>query len=94
MRDDTQAMLRTIINSQSSFRQEVLGKIDKLDIKVDKLDEKLSGRIDSVEENLTRRLDKIGKQLAYLEDDTPTREEFNQLEERVEKTEQKVTTSL
>lgn len=63
--DNTQQMLRTIINGQSSFRQDVLSKIDQLD-------NKLTGRIDSVEKNLTKRIDKIGKQIAYLEDDTPT----------------------
>ena len=35
----------------------------------------LSRKIDKVEKRLTERLDKIGGQLAYLEDDTPTREE-------------------
>ena len=96
--DDTQKMLRAIINGQSNFRQEVLAKIDKLDQKltgkIDSVDEKLTRRIDSVEENLTERLDKIGKQLAYLEDDAPTREEFDDLEERVDKIEQTATPAL
>jgi hypothetical protein len=34
-----------------------------------------------------RRLDKQGTQLAYLDDDAPTREEQNQLVKRVEKIE-------
>src|SRR3989344_2304077 len=87
--DDTQKMLRAIISGQSSFRQEVLSKIDKLD-------KKLTGRIDGVEKNLTEkidrvenRLDKIGKSLAYLEDDTPTKEEFDNLEKRVDRMERK-----
>ena len=42
--DDTQKMLRAIINGQSAFRQEVLSRIDKLD-------SKLTGRIDQVEKN-------------------------------------------
>lgn len=92
--DDTQIMLRTIINNQSHFRQEVLSRMDKmearLDGKIDSLDKKLSGRIDIVEENLTKRLDKIGKQLAYLEDDTPSREEFDNLQKMVDQLEQKV----
>ena len=79
--DDTQKILRAIINSQSSFRQDVLTKIDKLDQKltgrIDSVDEKLTKRIDNAEKNLTERLDRIGKQLAYLEDDAPTREEFD-----------------
>lgn len=85
----TQDMLRIIINGQSAFKQEVLGKIDKLDQKIDKVEKNLSEKIDSVETNLTERIDKLGKQLAYLEDDTPTREEFDKLEERVDKIEQK-----
>lgn len=92
--NDTQTMLRAIINGQSSFRQEVLGRIDKmeksLDGKMDGLDEK----IDRVEKNLTSRIDKIGGQLAYLEDDTPTREEFDNLEQRVDKIGQQFTPAL
>lgn len=87
--DDTQKMLQIIINGQSTFRQEVLGKIDKLD-------ERLSGKIDAldhnvenVEKHLTELIDRLGKQLAYLEDDTPTREEYGELEKRVDKLEHK-----
>ncbi|MCL5019409.1 MAG: hypothetical protein M1426_02885 [Patescibacteria group bacterium] len=85
--DDIQKMLRAIINGQSAFRQEVLGKIEKLDQKIDKLGERLDRKIDGVEKRLTERIDKIGKQLAYLEDDTPTKEEFDKLEKRVTKVE-------
>ena len=92
--NDSQKMLQAIINGQSSFRQEVLKKIDKVDEKVEKLGERLEGRIGEVENNLTDRLDKLGKQLAYLEDDTPTREEYNNLEKRVDKIEQKATSTL
>lgn len=85
--NDTQKMLQAIINGQSTLKQELLNKIDKVDKKVDKLSEKvggLDGKIDGVEKRLTERLDKIGKQLAYLEDDTPTREEYDKLEKRVD----------
>ncbi len=96
--NDTQKMLRTIINGQSSFRQEVLGKIDKLDQKlsgkIDIVEEKLTEKIDKVDINLTKRIDKIGKHLAYLEEDVPTREEFDQLEKRVTKIEPKTTSAL
>ncbi len=86
--NDTQKMLQAIINGQSSIKQELSGKIDKVDQKVEKLAGTvagLDGKIDKVEKRLTERLDKIGKQLAYLEDDTPTREEYDELEERVDK---------
>lgn len=91
--DDTQKMLQAIINGQSTFRQEVLAKIDKVDKKVDSLGEELNGKIDRVEKGLTKRLDKIGRQLAYLEDDAPTREEFDKLEDRVDKLEHRTTAS-
>ena len=83
--NDTQKMLQTIINGQSTFRQELLSKIDKLDQKLGGRIDGLEGKIDQVENNLTGRIDKLGKQLAYLEDDTPTKEEFNDLEKRVDK---------
>lgn len=87
--NNTQKMLQAIINGQSTFRQDVLGRIDKLDAKLGGRIDGLEGRIDQVEKNLTIRIDKLGKQLAYLEDDTPTREEYDELEKRVDKIEQK-----
>ena len=77
--DEVMKMLRAIINGQSAMKQEVLGKIDKVDKKVDQLGEKLN----AVEKGLTHRIDKLGKQLAYLEDDAPTREEFDNLEKKI-----------
>lgn len=82
-------MLQIIINGQSTFRQEVQGEIKDLKEMVSKVDQK----IDRVEENLTKRMDKIGKQLAYLEDDAPTREVFNNLEKRIGEVEQKVSST-
>ncbi len=88
--NNIQKMLRSIINGQSAFRQEVLSKIDKLDSKLTGRIDGLENRINQVEKNLTVRIDKLGKQLAYLEDDTPTRKEFDGLSERVDKIEQKI----
>lgn len=68
MNDNTK-MLRAIINGQSTFRQDVLGRIDKLDAKLGGRIDGLEDRIDQVEKNLTSRIDKLGTQLAYLEDD-------------------------
>jgi len=84
--DDTKKMLTAIINGQSAMKRELFQKIDKVDGKVDKLGMK----IDKVEKNLTKRIDKIGLQLAYLEDDAPTREEYDGLENRVGKLEQTI----
>ena len=92
--DDTQKMLQAIINGQSSTRQEILGKIDKLDKKLSGRIDSLDIKLDNVEKRLTKRIDKLGKQLAYLEDDTPTRDEFDNLEKRVGKIEQKATPTL
>lgn len=86
--DDIQKMLRAIINGQSAFRQEMLDKLDKLDKKLSGKIDGVDAKIDRVEKNLTKRIDKLGKQLAYLEDDTPTKEDFDQLSERVSKLEQ------
>lgn len=44
---------------------------------------------DEVKKN-GERIDKLGKQLAYVEDDTPTREEFNELKVRMDNVESKV----
>lgn len=83
--DDTKKMLRTIINGQSSMKAELITKIDNLD-------KKLSTRIDSLETKMNqgfaevnKRVDKIGYQLAKLEDDTPTIEEFDKLEKEFQK---------
>jgi len=83
--DDTKKMFRAIINGQSSMKSELLQKIGVVDKKVDKLDEKIG----KVEKNLTERIDKIGLQVARVEDDTPTRDEFDDLEVKVKKVEQK-----
>ena len=93
--DDTKKMLRAIINGQSAMKSELLEEIHKVDKKVDKVDQKvdqrfdsLSEKIKSVETNLTGRIDKLGLQIARLEDDSPTREELDDLDKRVSKLEQ------
>ncbi|TSC64601.1 MAG: Uncharacterized protein G01um101493_81 [Microgenomates group bacterium Gr01-1014_93] len=99
--NDTQKMLQAILNGQGAIKQELISKIDKVEEKlggrIDGLEGKidgLDGKIDGVEKRLTGRLDKIGRQFAYLEDDAPTREEFDSLEERVDKIERKATPTL
>lgn len=85
--DDTKKMLRAIINGQTAMKEELL-------VRMDKLDNRLTGRVDSLEEKVDKgfkkvneRIDKLGKSLAYLEDDTPTRDEFDKLKKRVSKVE-------
>ncbi len=81
--DDIEKMLRALINSVSGFKQEFLSFRKEVLQRFDETDEKMDG----VEKRLTKRIDNIGKQLAYLEDDAPTREEFSKLEKRVDKVE-------
>lgn len=88
--DDTKKMLRAIINGQSALKSELVGRIDKLEKKVDKGFVEVHEKIDDVEKRLTTRIDKLGCQLAYLEDDAPTREEHETLAKRVTKVEQKI----
>lgn len=85
--DDTNKMLRAIMNGQSAMKAELLGKIEIIDEKIDRLDKK----IDSVKlelkndlKKLTKRINVIGLSEARLEDDTPTREEFDKLERKVD----------
>ena len=59
-------------------------KVDRVDQKIDSVREDLKGP----ESRLTKRIDKIGQQVASLEDDTPTREEIDNLDGRVKKLEQ------
>lgn len=90
MVNDTNKILRAVLNGQSAMKSELLTKIGGLDKKIDGLDKK----IDGVEERLTKRIDKIGLTLASLEDDAPTIEEFDNLEKRVAKVEQKIATAV
>lgn len=70
--DDTKKMLRMLINGQSLMKSELLTKIDGVK-------KELSSEMKGSEVRLTKRIDKLGKSLAYLEDDAPTREEFDEL---------------
>lgn len=81
--DDTKKMLRVVINGQSVMKEELLKKIDSVDKKIDKLEKIVGGGFKTV----NQRIDKLGKSLAYIEDDTPTREEFDGLTNRVNKIE-------
>jgi len=80
-------LLQGILNGQAALREEMNTGFSEVNSRIDKLDIK----IDGVEERLTNRIDKIGSQLAYLEDDAPTREEHDNLEKRVAKVEKVIT---
>jgi len=87
--DKTQTMFRTIINGQSAMKSELLTKIESVHKEVQELRKQTDGGFKRVE----KRIDKIGLQVASLEDDAPTYEEFDNLKERVVKAEQKITTN-
>lgn len=71
--------------TDTSILQAILDKVTAIESKVNSLE----SRIESGFRAVTERLDKIGLGLAELEDDTPTVEEFNNLEKRVGKIEKK-----
>ncbi len=84
---------RKIVNGQSAMKSELLGRISKLQNDMDKKFGDVDRRFDKVDKKfaeLTKRIDKIGLAVARLEDDAPTVEEFDKLEKRVIKVEQKV----
>ncbi len=79
-------VLKAITNVQSVLHQLIITEIKGVREDIKRLDIK----IDGVEERLTARINKIGSQLAFLEDDTPTREEHDNLEKRVGKIEKTI----
>lgn len=65
--------------SDTQLLQAILDKVTNVDKKVDE--------VKSVVVKNGERLDKLGLELAKLQDDSPTIEEFDNLEKRVEKLE-------
>lgn len=63
--------------------QSILDKVSSIDKKVDRGFKNVNVRFDKTD----KRIDKLGMQLANLEDDAPTVEEFDNLEGRVTKLE-------
>ena len=72
--------------SDTKMLQSILDKISSVDKKVDKGFTGVNGHIDEI----NKRLDKLGLQLANLEDDAPTIEEFEKLEQKVVKIQNKL----
>lgn len=65
--------------SDTKILQMILDKLSNLEKKVDRGFKTLS-----------RRMDNLGLQLANLEDDSPTIDEFDELEKRVSKIEKQI----
>lgn len=68
-------MLQAIIDGQSAIKEELSDKIDRVNKKVDSLDNK----VDEGFKRVNNKIDKIGSQLAYLANDTPTKQKFDKL---------------
>jgi len=75
----TKKMLTAMANSQSKLREDMMSEFKTVNKKIDAVDQKL-----------TQRIDTLGRDLAYLEDDAPTREEHEEVELRLKKVESKV----
>lgn len=75
--EELKKMLQAFMNSQNAFNQKIEKELrdTKNSIGVQILD---------TEKNLTKRIDSIGKGLAYIEEDAPTIEEFDDLKRDVE----------
>ena len=71
------------VMSDTKLLQTILDKVSSVDKKIDTLGEKVDKRFNKVD----KRLDTIGMSVARLEDDSPTIEEFDGLEKRVNKLE-------
>lgn len=80
--EELKKILQAFINSQNAFNQKIMKELK--DVK-----EGLSKKIDDSEARLSKRVDALGRQIAYLEDDTPTNEDFNNLKKRVDKIERR-----
>ncbi len=83
--DEVKEMIRAVINGQSAMRQEFEKRFDEVDKRFDQIEMKMDKRFKEVKD----RLDKQGRHLAYLEDDAPTREEYDGLDNRLTKVEKK-----
>lgn len=69
--------------SDTKLLQTILDNLNLVDKKV----EEVKDEIVETRKSLTLRIDKLGLQIANLEDDAPTVEEFDSLEKRVSKLE-------
>lgn len=79
MKGNQVKMLQILIDGQAELKKQIANTEKSLRTEIKKVDKKLSSRID-----------KLGKSLAYLEDDAPTIEEFDELKTDVKKLKKRV----
>ena len=77
--EELKRMLQAFMNSQNAFNQ-----------KVEKEFKDIKNIIVASESNLSKRIDNLGTSLAYIEEDTPTIEEFDDLKRDVELIKKKI----
>lgn len=65
-------LLQSILNGQASIREDI---------------KRVEKKVDNGFEKVNTRINKLGLQISGLEDDSPTIEEFDNLEKRVERLE-------
>jgi len=80
-------LIQALIDGQKALKEELLAKITKSDQSRTKENKELKKEMKGGFKEVIDRLNKLGKFLAYLEDDTPTIDEFDKLEKRVTKLE-------
>ena len=93
VKDDIKKLATRIDQVENRLTSKINQVERQLTSRIDQVESKLSHQIKATDKKLTDRLDKIGKSVAFLEDDTPTREEFDDLTQRVDKIEDRYTAS-
>jgi archaellum component FlaC len=89
--EEIKEMLKAAVNGQHALKAELLREISMLRKETNSGFKKVNAQFKKVDtrfDEVNNRLDKQGKQLAYLDEDAPTHDEFEDLEKRVKKIEQ------
>jgi hypothetical protein len=88
---DIQKMLKALVKGQAELSNKIDGVYSGLSLEIYELNKKvdsLTKETHKGSKEVNGRIDKLGKSLACLEDDAPTREEFDNLETKATKVEQ------
>jgi len=69
---NTEKIIKAVANGLSALRMEMLSGFKEVNKRIDDL----GAETNKNNRKVNKRLDKIGLQLAYIEDDAPTREDL------------------
>ena len=83
-------MLQILIDGQAALREEIKEGRDNFRKEMKEGQDTIRQEMKQGFRKVNKRLNIIGKAVAFLEDDTPTREEHDKLEKRVTKVEKKL----